>query len=290
MRKVDQRKRAALDWARTASRNPDLTPRQARAFATEHWPELAPAFEGKPCLGTVLLELDEMRPEFDREDPARPSEWQAKPRRRRPKTARLKASPHAQRERGKGSKTGDNAAAPKRRSSPAPRSGNRARNPVIAELNPGDERHKVSAKAGSRWIFEPVTTPNIATVGGSEKHLEDWLMDNWEQLDLGSIGRLRLVHRQVRPSTDGSERVDLVAWRERDKRWFLLELKAKTCSPGDLTQLAAYRNAACRALDVPLDRIHGILIAPEFHKKVREAAGANAEIHLLRYARKPRRA
>lgn len=73
--KAARRKAAALEWARMASRNPDLGEAQARRFTCREWPELLPAFAGEPCAGSVVLGLDKDHDKYWVEDPKNPSEW-----------------------------------------------------------------------------------------------------------------------------------------------------------------------------------------------------------------------
>ena len=73
--KAARRKAAALEWARMASRNPDLGEAQARRFTRREWPELLPAFSGLACGGSCILGIDPDRPEYYLEDPKNPSEW-----------------------------------------------------------------------------------------------------------------------------------------------------------------------------------------------------------------------
>ena len=74
---------------------------------------------------------------------------------------------------------------------------------------------------------------------------------------------------------------DLLA-RDEDNTWVAIELKIKSATGNDLTQLLSYMQDLAFSGRQP-EQIRGILIAPNFGEKVLNAATLDSRVVLLRF-------
>ena len=141
-----------------------------------------------------------------------------------------------------------------------------------------------SAASGTGWRLERVRASRdtflAAQPGWIEADLENFIISNWENIDFGLEKRLGLVGRQVRLK-DTREKVDLLA-RDEDNTWVAIELKIKSATGNDLTQLLSYMQDLAFSGRRP-EQIRGILIAPNFGEKVLNAATLDSRVVLLRF-------
>lgn len=111
------------------------------------------------------------------------------------------------------------------------------------------------------------------TTFGLERDLQAALRSNIEQL--GSD--LRIVDDGKEQTTDAG-RIDITA-RDQSGALVAIELKAGTAAPEALTQLLAYMGA----LATDKEKVRGILVAGDFHRRVVFGARAVPNIELRRY-------
>jgi transposase len=111
------------------------------------------------------------------------------------------------------------------------------------------------------------------TTFGLERDMQRALRTNIEQLERG----LRIVDGGRERSTDAG-RIDIVAQDEAGKT-VVIELKAGVAPPEALTQLLAYMGATASE---PVG-VRGILVAEDFHPRLKFAARAVPNVQLRRY-------
>ena len=159
--------------------------------------------------------------------------------------------------------------------------------PSIVDLFSGKPRP--STQGAAQWTLERVQHPSkgFLTVPDrwKEKHLEEFLWREWESIDFGFDRPIYLVGRQKRLSEGTIDRVDLLA-RGRSGEHIAIELKIVEARRGDYTQLTSYMGNM-QSSGVPADKVRGILLAPEFSRKVLNSAAIEPRITLLRFNKGP---
>ncbi len=161
------------------------------------------------------------------------------------------------------------------------------RNALVTDLaGVPDSAAIKSASADHGLQLEQVTVPRGKhfTVKGNwaEVEIEEHLFKNWSHVNFGQVGELLLLGRQVRLNQATRDRVDFVA-RTADGHWMAVEIKRKDAT--DLTQLLSYMRDLAFSLELPKEKVGGILLAPGFGKKVLNAAADNTRVTLLRFLR-----
>jgi transposase-like protein len=111
------------------------------------------------------------------------------------------------------------------------------------------------------------------TTFGLERDLQKALRANIDQLERG----LRIVDGGKERSTDAG-RIDITAQDEAG-RMVVIELKAGVAPPEALTQLLAYIGATANETVA----VRGILVAEDFHPRVKFGARAVPNVQLRRY-------
>jgi len=118
-----------------------------------------------------------------------------------------------------------------------------------------------------------------------ERHLEDFLVKHWIDLNFGFP--IHLLGRQIQIRPESKHKVDLIG-RKDNGAWVAIELKKSKCD--SLTQLRSYMKDLKKALHRPEERVEGILIAPGYGYHALNDAPDDPRISLYRYrVRKSRR-
>ena len=108
---------------------------------------------------------------------------------------------------------------------------------------------------------------------GLERELQDALKTNLHQLEPGL--ELSGTEQSV-----GAGRADIVT-HDNEGNIVIIELKAGTAQPDSMTQLLAYMGS----IDNPESRpVRGILVARDFHTRVKHAAKAVPNVDLRSYS------
>ena len=108
-----------------------------------------------------------------------------------------------------------------------------------------------------------------------ERDLQSALRGNIEQLESG----LKIVDGGSERNVEAG-RIDITA-EDRKGRLVVIELKAHTAQPGDMTQVLAYMGAIGHEEQKP---VRGILVAKDFHQRVVFAAQAVPNVQLKGYS------
>lgn len=120
---------------------------------------------------------------------------------------------------------------------------------------------------------------------GLERHLHDFLRDNWEKTSLGREWDLFTEDgEQVGyeyPTPIG--RIDLLARHKRDKAWLVVELKRNQSSDDTVGQAMRYVGYVREHIAGKDDRVDGLIICHQGDEKIRYALKLVPSINLMLY-------
>lgn len=113
----------------------------------------------------------------------------------------------------------------------------------------------------------PAQTPNTKTTRFAlERHLHDYMFDNWDMLDLAQ--EWDIYTRDGEPEA-GYEfrtpigRIDLVAKHKREPRWLVIELKREKSSDAVVGQVLRYMGWVQKHLVEDGETVEGLVVATE---------------------------
>lgn len=131
------------------------------------------------------------------------------------------------------------------------------------------------------------TDPSIEdpTVFALEKHLEDFLVHNWKQTELGKSYDIyeddgELVGRQY-PSDTGP--IDVLAISKDKKELLVVELKRGRASDQVVGQIQRYMGYVLQELAEPGQSVRGVIIALEDDIRIKRALAVTNNISFYRY-------
>jgi len=128
------------------------------------------------------------------------------------------------------------------------------------------------------------TVEDVATFA-LEKHLEDFLMGNWKQTDLGRNYDIyeedgELVGRQY-PTDTGP--IDILAISKDKKELLVVELKKGRASDSVVGQIQRYMGYVLEELAEDNQKVKGVIIALEDDNRIRRALAVANNIEFYRY-------
>lgn len=144
---------------------------------------------------------------------------------------------------------------------------------------------------------EPDTTlPSSPTVAAPaseaaafalESHLQEFLMENWEQMPMGAEWDL-LENNEgdiigAYYNTDEVGEIDLLAKHKTGTRWLVIELKRRQTSDTTVGQLLRYRSWVREHLAGPGDSVEGMIICPDRDLNLRYAIKGLSDITCMTY-------
>ena len=121
---------------------------------------------------------------------------------------------------------------------------------------------------------------------GLERHLHEFLRDNWNHLDLG---RDWALHSEPGDEEAGYEyvcpigRIDLLAKHRTEPKWLVIELKRNLSSDQVVGQVLRYMGWVQRHLAQPGEQVAGMVISHDADDSIRYALSAVANIELRLY-------
>jgi hypothetical protein len=130
---------------------------------------------------------------------------------------------------------------------------------------------------------QPTNEPKAMAVASSqffglERHLHDFLFDNWDTIELGREWETYAV-----PGDDAAGyefqcppvgRIDILAKHRTKKAWLIVELKRNDTSDAVVGQALRYMGWVRQHLAEPGDEIHGLIIAREGDDALRYAVSS----------------
>jgi len=122
---------------------------------------------------------------------------------------------------------------------------------------------------------------------GLERHLHDFLLDNWEHTQLGQQWNLDEQGGDVAGYGSQREtsvgRLDLLARHKTEPRWLVIELKRGQTSDQTVGQILRYMGWVKEELAIVGEAVDGLIIALDDDEKLRYALKATQGIHFMRY-------
>lgn len=118
-----------------------------------------------------------------------------------------------------------------------------------------------------------------------EKHLEDFLVSNWKQTELGKHYEIfeedgEIVGQQY-PTDTGP--IDVLAISKDKKEILIVELKKGRASDSVVGQIQRYMGYVLQELAEPNQKVKGIIIALEDDQRIRRALAVAQNIEFYRY-------
>lgn len=126
----------------------------------------------------------------------------------------------------------------------------------------------------------------VASRFGLERHLQDFLRDNWDDTSLGHDWSL---YSEPGDEEAGYEypcdvgRIDLLARHRRSGDWLVIELKRDQASDATVGQVLRYVGWVRHHLAEGEEKVGGLIIAREIDNRLQYAVDAVAEVNLQLY-------
>ncbi len=148
-----------------------------------------------------------------------------------------------------------------------------------------DEVEKLIAGVSQPTIFSTDETIEDPSSFAMEQHLEDFLVQNWAQTDLGKEYDIyeeegERVGQQYITDTGP---IDILAISKDKKRLLVVELKKGRAGDAVVGQILRYMNYVREELAEEGQIIKGIIIALEDDQKIRRALGMVTDVVFYRY-------
>lgn len=120
---------------------------------------------------------------------------------------------------------------------------------------------------------------------GLERHLHDFLADNWDNTEIGRDWALHTEDGEVvgyeYPTPIG--RIDLLARRKCEKRWLVVELKREQSSDSTVGQALRYMGYVREHVAEKGDQVEGLIISHSGDDKIRYALEMTPAVNLMLY-------
>jgi hypothetical protein len=122
---------------------------------------------------------------------------------------------------------------------------------------------------------------------GLERHLHNFLFDNWESTDLGREWDLDedggdiKGHGYERPTLIG--KIDLLAHHKSEPRWLVIELKRDQSSDDTVGQVLRYMGWVQSELATAQESVEGLVVAHAEDEKLRYALKVTPAVRFMRY-------
>lgn len=158
---------------------------------------------------------------------------------------------------------------------------------TVSNLSRAGHHEELEKLVGSTTAPAIVATDNTVedpTVFGLEKHLEDFLVQNWKQTELGKRYDLfqdENGNGQQYPTDTGP--IDILAISKDKKELLVVELKKGRASDSVIGQIQRYMGYVVEELAEEHQRVRGVIIALEEDQRIRRALRVTQNIEFFRY-------
>lgn len=156
---------------------------------------------------------------------------------------------------------------------------------VVSLANYRDEIERLVGNPSGHRLISTDETVEDPTAFAMEKHLEDFLVQNWAQTDLGkNYDIFELDGEQVGqqyPSDTGP--IDILAVSKDKKQLLVVELKKGRASDNVVGQILRYMGYVQEELAEDGQIVTGAIIALEDDQRIRHALAMVSNIHFYRY-------
>lgn len=121
---------------------------------------------------------------------------------------------------------------------------------------------------------------------GLERHLHEFMRDNWDKTELGKDWAL---YSEPGNETAGYEypcgvgRIDLLAKHRREPKWLVVELKRNRTSDQTVGQILRYIGWVLENLAAPGEEVSGMIVAQDTDEPLRYAVRAIPSVELRHY-------
>jgi hypothetical protein len=123
---------------------------------------------------------------------------------------------------------------------------------------------------------------------GLERHLHEFLLENWDMTELGKEWNLVEEGGDIkgygyeRPTDVG--KIDLLARHKTDRRWLVIELKRDQTSDDTVGQVLRYMGWVQEKIAASDDKVEGLIIGLNDDLRLRYALKPTPNIRFRRYA------
>ena len=149
----------------------------------------------------------------------------------------------------------------------------------------GLEIEKLIGNVANPTLISTDETVEDPSAFAMEKHLEDFLVMNWSQTELGKNYNIyeeegEKVGQQY-PTDTGP--MDILAIKKDKSELLIVELKKGRASDAVVGQTLRYMGYAAEELAEPNQKVRGVIIALDDDKRIRRALAASPNIEFFRY-------
>ncbi len=131
--------------------------------------------------------------------------------------------------------------------------------------------------------------PEIESEGsrfGLERHLQEFMRDNWDHIDLGSEWKIYEEDGDPEAGFEypcGIGRIDLLARHRTEPRWLVIELKRRQSSDQTVGQVLRYMGWVQEQMAEPGDAVEGLVVAHDGDESIRYALKVVPNVRLKLY-------
>ncbi len=153
-----------------------------------------------------------------------------------------------------------------------------------AMVSPSDDEQGVDSSASLET--SPTHENEKQGVFSFEKHLQEFLHENWDQIDQLQEWEIfqsegDIVGIEYPAGSIGS--IDILAKHRNNNKWLVIELKKDRTSDATLGQVQRYMGWVIKNLAETGDKVYGLIVAGSFTEKMKCAIYATQNIKLMRY-------
>jgi hypothetical protein len=121
---------------------------------------------------------------------------------------------------------------------------------------------------------------------GLERHLHEFMFDNWDKLSLGREWNLYEEDGEIvayEYNTNEIGRIDLLAKHKTERRWLVIELKRQQSSDDTVGQLLRYMGWVQHNLAAADEVVAGLIVARDVDARLRYALSQTRNVKMMRY-------
>lgn len=121
---------------------------------------------------------------------------------------------------------------------------------------------------------------------GLERHLHDFLIDNWEHIELGKEWNLLEKDGEIVGShynTHEVGEIDLLARHSKENFWLVIELKRNQLNDDTVGQILRYMGWVRRNLATEGEKVKGLIVGREINRKLQYALDGLPDISCMTY-------
>jgi hypothetical protein len=144
----------------------------------------------------------------------------------------------------------------------------------------------LSQEVGEKPELEEETAAEEAQRFGLERHLHDFLRDNWNQTELGKAWTLEIEDGDIQSGYEyptGIGKIDLLARDRSGNDLLVIELKRNQTSDETVGQVLRYMGWVQEHMLEPGAAVHGLIIAHEADERIRYALKRAGDVDLKLY-------